>query len=598
MWRNTGRSKVAQCFSITGLGILCAVGNDTAGVLRAMKEGRRGIRPVRYLDTEHKELPVGEVQLSDAEMKAMLGIAADATVSRTTLMGAIAIRQAMADAGITAESLEGRRVALLSGTTVGGMDVTERLFTAMKTDDAALQYVRHHDCGSGTKMMAELCGIPKSEVCTISTACSSAANAIMTGCEMLRNDEADIVIAGGSEALSKFHLNGFNTLMILDHEPCRPFDATRAGLNLGEGAAFVVIEGGDAEGRAKAYVGGYGNRCDAFHQTASSEDGEGAFLAMSDALRSARMKPQDIQYVNAHGTGTPNNDPSESAALRRIFGTEMPPVSSTKGMTGHTTSASGSIETVMTILAMQHGFMPQNTGFATPDEACITPLTAIREGRIDHALCNAFGFGGNDSSLLLSREPVEVEKQTGSEVEARTVVEARIAAEVVIDSAEALAQCAGYISPREGRRMNRLMKAATVASLKALEEAGIETPDAIISATAYGMLQTSEQFLEELCEGGEQLLKPTLFMQSTHNTVGSAIAIRTHCHGYNTTYTQGADSIRWAMRDARRLIAEGRAKSVLVVEHDESTPLFRSFARRLGDEEPKELWVRCRVVVK
>lgn len=595
MWRSTERSKrdtVAKHFSITGLGILCSVGNDAPEVLQALREGRRGIRKVKYLDTEHTELPVGEVQLSDDDMKAMLGIEPGTIVSRTTLLGALAIRQAMADAGITPEKLEGRRVALLSGTTVGGMDVTERLFTAMKTDDGALQHVRHHDCGSGTAMMAQICGLPHCEVCTISTACSSAANAIMTGCEMLRNGEADIVIAGGAEALSRFHLNGFNTLMILDHEPCRPFDATRQGLNLGEGAAFVVIEGAAAPERTKAYVGGYGNRCDAFHQTASSENGEGAFLAMSEALRMAGLKPQDIQYVNAHGTGTPNNDPSESAALRRIFGEAMPPVSSTKGMTGHTTSASGSIETVMTILAMQHGFMPGNIGFNTPDETCVTPLAHSREGRMDHALCNAFGFGGNDSSLLLSREPIEVEETYGPEAEAR------IAAEVVIDSAEALAQCSGYISPREGRRMNRLMKAATVASLKALEEAGIETPDAIISATAYGMLQTSEQFLEDLCEGGEQLLKPTLFMQSTHNTAGSAIAIRTRCHGYNTTYTQGSDSGLWAMRDARRLIAMGKAASVLVVEHDESTPLFRSFARRLGDKEPQELHVRCRVVVR
>lgn len=581
---------MTNTFSITGLGILCSIGNSAQEVLHSLRQGERGIRTVRYLETEHKELPVGEVQLSDDEMKALLGISPNTIVSRTTLMGALAIRQAMADAGITAESLRNKRVALISGTTVGGMDVTERCFNAMKTDDETLRYLEQHDCGSGTRMMAELCGIADSEVCTISTACSSAANAIMTGCEMLRHGEADVVIAGGAEALSRFHLNGFNTLLILDHEPCRPFDATRAGLNLGEGAAFVVIEGDSAEGRAKAYVGGYGNRCDAFHQTASSEDGEGAYLAMSDALRSARLEPKDIQYVNAHGTGTPNNDPSESAALRRIFGTEIPPVSSTKGMTGHTTSASGSIETVITILAMQHGFMPQNVGWTTADASCITPLTALREGRIDYALCNAFGFGGNDSSLLLSRERHEVEPLTQNKKEAQTV------SEVVIDSAESLAACSGYVKPREARRMCRLMKAAMSASLKALEQAGIETPDAIISATAYGMLETSEQFLTDLCEGGEQLLKPTLFMQSTHNTVGSAIAIRTHCHGYNTTYTQGSDSGQWAMRDARRLVADGKAQSVLVVEFDESTELIRSFAHRLGKTDPKELWVRCRVV--
>ena len=146
--------------------------------------------------------------------------------------------------------------------------------------------------------------------------------------------------------------------MILDHERCRPFDATRAGLNLGEGAAFVVLESEESANKrgvnVHAYLTGYGNACDAYHQTASSEDGEGAYLAMKEALDMAHLTPKDIQYVNAHGTGTPNNDQSESVSLRRIFGDEIPLISSTKSFTGHTTSASGSIEAVICILAMQN----------------------------------------------------------------------------------------------------------------------------------------------------------------------------------------------------------------------------------------------------
>ena len=151
-----------------------------------------------------------------------------------------------------------------------------------------------------------------------------------------------------------------------------------------------------------AVLSGFGNACDAFHQTASSEDGEGAFLAMGKALKMAGLKPEDIDYVNAHGTGTPNNDASESAALRRIFGDAMPPVSSTKAFTGHTTSASGSIEAVFCLLALQEGFIPANLNWAEPDPACITPA-AGGPARLRHILCNAFGFGGNDSSLILSR---------------------------------------------------------------------------------------------------------------------------------------------------------------------------------------------------
>lgn len=251
--------------SITGLGILCAIGNDAESVLDSLRKGVSGIRRMKYLSSKHDYLPVGEVQLSEDQMKAMLGIDNPQPMSRTTLMGAIAIRQALQHAGI--EDVTGKRVVLINGTTVGGMDLTEKYFQQMKTDDSLLDLPQGNECGKSTVEMAELAGVGTARTCTISTACSSALNSIILGCEMLRADDADIVIAGGSEALSKFHLNGFNTLMILDKQPCRPFDATRAGLNLGEGAAFVVLEKNSA--KSLAYVSGYGNRCDAFHQTAS-----------------------------------------------------------------------------------------------------------------------------------------------------------------------------------------------------------------------------------------------------------------------------------------------------------------------------------------
>ena len=196
--------------------------------------------------------------------------------------------------------------------------------------------------------------------------------------------------------------------MILDHEQCRPFDATRAGLNLGEGAAYIVLEtAASARKRGVTPIGelnGYGNACDAFHQTASSDDGEGAYLAMQKALDMSGLQPADIDYVNAHGTGTPNNDVSESQALKRVFGQHMPKVSSTKGMTGHTTSASGSVEAVICLLALQQGIVPANYGWKQPMENGITPVTAcLQNVELKHVMCNSFGFGGNDSSLIISR---------------------------------------------------------------------------------------------------------------------------------------------------------------------------------------------------
>ncbi|MBP5394102.1 MAG: beta-ketoacyl-[acyl-carrier-protein] synthase family protein [Bacteroidaceae bacterium] len=576
---------------VTGFGIICAIGNDAKAVLSSLKAGKTGISPMHYLQSVHKELPVGEVKLSNEEMKRMLGQDENTVISRTVLMGAIAIRQALEQANL---NLKGKRVAVINGTTVAGMDITERFFKQIKDNDALLPLLEKHDCGSSTREMAELAGLKEAQVCTVSTACSSAVNAIILGSEMLKNNETDIVIAGGTEALSLFHLNGFNSLMILDKEQCRPFDKSRAGLNLGEGAAFVVLKASPPtplRGEGSIVIRGYGNRCDAFHQTASSENGEGAFLAMSDALQMAGLKPEEIHYINAHGTGTPNNDASESAAIRRVFGEKIPPVSSTKGFTGHTTSASGSIETVICILALQHGFLPANLGWKEQDESCITPAPSPLPLLGSAILCNSFGFGGNDSALVIgaSHGP---SKGEGKHQDA----EACVLAEAVINDVEQLGELREFVSAGEARRMSKLMKAATISSMKALQAAGIESPDAIITATAHGMLETSEKFLVDMLENGEETLSPTLFMQSTHNTLSSAIAIRTKCHGYNMTYSQDDESLEWALRDARRLIETDKAKTVLVGCHDEATPTFQEFYRRMGKPVPQEIYSRSIVL--
>lgn len=537
--------------SITGMGILCAIGNNRQEVLDALLRKESGIGPMQYLTSVHTDIPVGEIKLSTGQMMQALGITADVPVSRTSVMGALAVREALEQAGI--RDVTGKRVALISGTTVGVMDVNEQLVQNPP---------QGNDCGRSTNEIAQFTGLSGAKCCTICTACSSALNAIMLGAEMLRNDEVDLVIAGGSEPLSRYHLNGFNTLMILDRERCRPFDDTRAGLNLGEGAAFVVLEK-DAP-NAMAYVQGYANRCDAFHQTATSPTGEGAFLAMTEALKQAGIGPEKIDYINAHGTGTPDNDASESAAFQRVFGPDMPPMSSTKSYTGHTTSAAGSVETVICLLAMQNGFVPASLGWSHPIPGGVVPSQGCTGVDLEYVMCNSFGFGGNDSSLILGKnKPVARDCKLADEGK---VV---IASQCMIDNDEQLPELKEYLSPMETRRMGKMMKACLLSAFNALKEAGLERPDAIIAATAKGMLETSTQFLEEIITNNEELLKPTLFMQSTHNTIASAIAIRTACHGYNITYSQGEESAEWAIRDAKMLLRKGEARTVLVCAFDE-----------------------------
>ena len=575
---------------ITGVGIVSAIGNDTSSVLESLRNETSGIGEMRYLSSVHKELPVGEVKLSDNQLKDILGLSHEQIICRTTLLGAVALKQAVRDAAITTD---GKRVVIINGTTVGGMDVTEQFFSDMKTNAECLKMLEKHDCGSCTKDIAALCDI-NAEVCTVSTACSSALNTVILGTEMLKNDEADVVIAGGTEGLSKFHLNGFNTLMILDHQRCRPFDETRNGINLGEGAAYVVLQRKeDCNTPVRAHVSGYSNACDAFHQTATSDDGLGPVLAMGQALKMSALNVSDIDYVNAHGTGTPNNDLTESIAIKKVFGNDIPYISSTKAYTGHTTSASGAIELVICLLAMEHNFIPSNLGCTKPLQGGIVPSMGKVDCRVDNVMCNAFGFGGNDSSLIISRNTPLILHSSPIPPHLSPV---EVVAECVIDNVEQLKDSKNLIPPMEARRMGKLLKAATLSSLRALKIAGIEKPDAIITATSGGMIENSEKFLIDMVENGESLLKPTLFMQSTHNTIGSSIAIRLGCHGYNTTYTQGEESFEWAMRDAERLIKSGKADSVLVGMHDESTPLLNELLSKAGKKELPLIYSKSIVV--
>ena len=543
--------------SITGMGILCAIGNDQQAVLDSLKKKESGIGKMKYLPSVHTDIPVGEIKLSTEEMKQRLGISREEPVSRTSVIGALAVREALKQAGI--EDVSGKRVALISGTTVGVMDVTERHIIQKEMEPGMLN---GNECGKSTLEIARYAGLADAQCCTICTACSSALNAIMLGSDMLKNDEADLVVAGGSEPLSLFHLNGFNTLMILDRERCRPFDDTRAGLNLGEGAAFVVLQKDAPDGLA--YVLGYANRCDAFHQTATSKDGEGAFLAMTGALKMAGLQPEDIQYINAHGTGTPDNDASETAAFRRVFGENLPDMSSTKSYTGHTTSAAGSVETVICILAMQNSFVPASLGWSHRMPDGYIPSMGRTGVDLDYVMCNSFGFGGNDSSLILG-------KGKPKENAAPLLEESRIrmASQRIVSSDEELIELKQFMSPMASRRMGKIMKASLLSAFSALKDAGLEQPDAIIAATSQGMLELSAIFLEDIVENREEQLKPTVFMQCTQNTIASAIAIQTGCHGYNITYSQGDDSSAWAIRDAKMLLRKGEAKTVLVCAFDE-----------------------------
>ena len=592
---------------ITGTGVVSAIGIGKAATLDALLNNRSGVGQLKYLKTEHKEFPVGEVKLTDAEMRERLGIAQDAVTTRTALMGMLALGEALDEAHLTSDQLP--KVGFISGTTVGGMDMSEQYYLDYLNGDAHKEYIAVYDCGSCSEMTAGHFG-KFAFATTLATACSSAANAVIQGANMIRCGKADIVVVGGSECITKFHLNGFNSLMILDTKPCRPFDSTRSGLNLGEGAAYLVLESAESAKRRgiepQALLSGYGNACDAFHQTASSPDGEGAFRAMKEALELAGLQPADIDYINAHGTGTPNNDVSESQAMMRLFG-QVPPVSSTKPFTGHTTSASGSIEAVFCILALQHGFLPVNLNWSQAMDNGIVPVAKPEKRTLKHVLCNAFGFGGNDSSLLISSAKVP-ELVEGPTDKMKVLRQAQQPDSIFVLSAKQISMqqplCEEwmdhpiiydvpftrsidpsfkeYVSPIEARRMGRIMKRALATSKEALKASGCNTVDAIMTGTGFGCIENTEFFLDALSNEGEQLLKPTYFMQSTHNTISSLVAIQTKNYNYNATYAHKGISFESALHDAWMQFHLGKIGSALVGCHDEMTETFYRIMKKGG----------------
>lgn len=386
---------------VTGIGVVSAIGMNVEEALLSLRSQKTGISKGTQPFSER--FMVGEIPYSNAELMEKFKLKDFS--SRTALLGKIAAKEAFTNHTLHTQI----RTGIISGTSVGGMDVSEIEYKKFLKDGTdSLDAYSHHSSGTTTQQIADELGITE-YINTISTACSSAVNAIMLGARMLQSGQLDRVLVGGTDALSSFTISGFRSLMIFDENWCKPFDEERKGLNLGEGAGFLVLETEQSISKSGikplAILSGWSNASDAYHQTASSPEAIGATRSMKEALSVAKLSPSDIGYINAHGTATPNNDLSESVGIKNIFGTNIPPFSSTKSYTGHTLAASGGIEAVFSILALNHGMLLPNLNFKNSiSETGLTPIKEYSEGNnIHHILSNSFGFGGNNSTIILSK---------------------------------------------------------------------------------------------------------------------------------------------------------------------------------------------------
>jgi 3-oxoacyl-(acyl-carrier-protein) synthase len=386
------------------MGLISAIGDSVEENRDSLQHARSGIGHIQFYHTAYAgKLPTAEVKHPTEVLIKKLFSRGNPSITRTALLALHAAAEAIHDSGLTPEQISSSDTALVGATTVGGMCLTDELFHDARAKDEGTPYLSSYDYASVTMAIQQRYRI-MGEVSTINTACSSSANAIIYGARLIRHGFAKRAIVGGAESLAKFTINGFNALNILSSKPCAPFDRDRNGLNLGEGAAFLVLEKEeDLKGKKTyAFLSGFGNKNDAYHPSSNSPEAVGPYLSMKEALENSSLNATDISYINAHGTGTENNDETESRAMLQLFD-KVPPFSSTKSFTGHTLGAAGAMEAIYSILSLVHQEVYPSLSFQNPiPETGLIPVRFFSKQPVGHVMSNSFGFGGNCSTLIFS----------------------------------------------------------------------------------------------------------------------------------------------------------------------------------------------------
>ena len=404
---------------ITGLGCLSPLANDWPNTWNALVKGVSGIAPITHFDASRYETRfAGEVKNFDPV--ALFGSKEARRMDRFTQFALAAALQAVENAGLKIEDANRDRIGALIGTGIGGVStMTEQMAVLAERgpDRVSPFLVPMMLADTAPGMVAIRLGIRGPNLAVI-TACATGSNTIGEAAEMIRRGAADVILAGGAEAavvpLAMAGLGVMNALSKRNDEPqraSRPFDLDRDGFVIGEGAAVLVVESLEyAQGRGArilAEVTGYGMSNDAYHISAPAENGAGAALSMKLALENANLRPEDVDYINAHGTSTPLNDKSETAAIKTVFGAQAykVPISSTKSMTGHLLGAAGALEAAVCVQVIKDGLLPPTINYETPDPECdldYVPNQA-RQKAVRHGMSNSFGFGGHNATLILSR---------------------------------------------------------------------------------------------------------------------------------------------------------------------------------------------------
>ena len=567
---------------ITGVGIISPLGRGRLATTAALQRGDRGINPLHLFPTSHTEpLPVGEI--SD--------LSAEEPLPRTHRLALLAAQEAMAGADEPPD-------AIVLGVATGGMPTTETLLKQNIFDPPRYRY---HTAGSVTACIAREVGC-KGPVLTVSTACSSGSVALAIALELLKCGKARSVLAGGADALCRLTYYGFHALQLVDAAGARPLDRKRSGMTVGEGAAMLLLTASETPPRgALGELLGAGLSCDAYHPAAPHPEGLGALQAMQKALAGAGIQPSEIGYIHLHGTGTVDNDLAEARALNTLFGPQMPPLSSTKGATGHALGAAGAMGAAIAACSIGAGLIPANSGCDDPDpELKLQPVLKPLRKKIQRVLVNAFGFGGNNASLVIG-DP-ELYNKGFNLRETRPFLINGMACLTGAGDAEAtmthlfagapvkgmlnFEALATHLPQRAVRRLKRLPRLVlTLAAAACAGRDDIGPPQAVFFGTGWGPLSEAYDFLMKLFESGEQFTSPTDFIGSVHNAAAGQAALQLQATGPNITLSGGDYSFEQALMTASLLNHEPEKPFLLIAadeHHPVLTPLFEPAATRDG----------------
>ncbi len=578
---------------ITGLGIVAAPGRNVAEVWQAVAHGGCGLKPLSLFQApRYGQLPVGEIQHDLTELGAPL------RGSRSDKLGFLAARDALRDAKLDpAEQAD--RTGVLLGCSVGGSFDSERfLINLVKRGVQRARPTRFHECASAVDLIADYFGLFGPSL-AVATACSSGALAIATAAEMIQTGEADVMLAGGTDSLSRTTWSGFHSLLLVDSVGCRPFDAARGGMSFGEGAAVLVLESeANAVRRGAKIIArltGWGASCDAHHATQPHPEGAGALAAMQAALHRANLTAAAIDYVNAHGTGTRDNDLAEAKALKKLFGDRVPPFSSTKRIFGHALAASGALEAVVCIEALRQGQLPPNPGFSEMDPAIgLTPVTAARAAALTHVMSNSFGFGGNNAALIFS-QPDTIPHTRPLKPAAVTVTgigmtgPGRVLMHKVdppMPPDELKVHSCGQLdtsslTPNQRRRLSRFIQMALLATRNCPPPtAGHRV--AVALGSGLGAIDEGSILLENWIVKDEREPMPARFPGSVHNAPAAQIAIEFGARGLNSAPTAADISFEAALWQGMCQLASGEADCALVGGVDELNKYPLGIGKRWG----------------